>query len=65
MAVFDAPEAICVSHTAICAAAGALAPLTRLQAAGYYLGVLAYYWVLATPTVGFLFGCYLFLSVNL
>lgn len=34
------------------------------QAAAYYLGMLAYYWVLATPSVGFLFGAYLYLSVN-
>lgn len=26
------------------------------QAGGYYLGMLAYFWVLATPAVGFLFG---------
>jgi hypothetical protein len=35
-----------------------------LQAGGYYLGMLAYYWVLATPVMGFLFGCYLYISVN-
>lgn len=35
-----------------------------LQAAAYYLGMLAYYWVLATPAVGFLFGCYLYIAVN-
>lgn len=62
MAVFDVPEAISVSRTALCT--GGLAALTRLQAAGYYLGTLAYYWVLATPTVGFLFGTYLYISVN-
>ncbi len=32
---------------------------------GYYAGVLAYYWLLATPTVGFLFGMYLYVCVNL
>lgn len=32
---------------------------------GYYAGMLAYYWVLATPAVGFLFGCYLYVAVNL
>lgn len=42
MAAFDVPEAIAVGRTAMCA--GGLAALTRLQAAGYYLGVLAYYW---------------------
>lgn len=26
--------------------------------------MLAYYWVLATPAVGFLFGCYLYIAVN-
>lgn len=31
---------------------------------GYYAGMLAYYWVLATPAVGFLFGCYLYVAVN-
>ncbi len=62
MAVFDVPEAICVSRTMLCSASR---QLTRIQAGGYYLGVLAYYWLLATPTVGFLFGCYLYLSVNL
>ena len=35
-----------------------------MQAAAYYLGMLAYYWVLATPAVGFLFGCYLYIAVN-
>lgn len=42
MAVFDVPESISVSRTAVCS--GGLAALTRLQAAGYYLGTLAYYW---------------------
>lgn len=35
-----------------------------LQAGAYYMGMLAYYWVLATPAVGFLFGCYLYIAVN-
>lgn len=35
-----------------------------MQIAAYYLGMLAYYWVLATPAVGFLFGCYLYIAVN-
>ena len=35
-----------------------------LQAGAYYVGMLAYYWVLATPTIGFLFGCYLYVCVN-
>ena len=35
-----------------------------LQTTAYYGGMLAYYWVLATPTIGFLFGCYLYVCVN-
>ena len=35
-----------------------------LQTAAYYGGMLAYYWVLATPTIGFFFGCYLYVCVN-
>lgn len=31
---------------------------------GYYGGMLAYYWVVATPAVGFLFGFYLYIAVN-
>ena len=34
------------------------------QAGACFLGSLAYYWVLATPAVGFLFGCYLYIAVN-
>ena len=35
-----------------------------VQALGYYIGMLCYYWVLATPAVGWLFGCYLYICVN-
>ncbi len=38
--------------------------LWYMQAGAYYMGMLAYYWVLATPAVGFLFGCYLYIAVN-
>ncbi|KAK9809330.1 hypothetical protein WJX73_005806 [Symbiochloris irregularis] len=60
-ALFDVPEAIAVSRIAVCKTGLAL---TRIQAASYYMGMLAYYWVLATPPVGFLFGCYLYIAVN-
>lgn len=63
-AVFDVPEAIAVSRNAICAAGGSLASLSRLQVLGYYGGVLLYFWVLATPIMGFLFGLYLYISGN-
>jgi len=38
--------------------------VTWAQALGYYAGMLCYYWVLATPAVGWLFGCYLYVCVN-
>lgn len=63
MALYDVPEAIAVSRTAMCAGGGAAA-LTRLQALGYYGGVLLYFWVLATPVVGLIFGLYLYISGN-
>lgn len=63
-AAFDVPEAIAVSRTASCLAGGSFAALTRIQTLGYYLGVLLYFWVLATPTVGLLFGLYLYISGN-
>ncbi|KFM24478.1 hypothetical protein F751_3196 [Auxenochlorella protothecoides] len=60
MAAFDAPEAIAVSRDLLCAGR----ELNRLQALGYYGGVLAYYWLLATPTVALVFGAYLYICVN-
>lgn len=63
-AAFDVPEVIAVSRTVMCAAGGTAAALTRLQTLGYYTGVLLYFWVLATPTVGLIFGLYLYVSGN-
>lgn len=63
-ALFDVPESIAVARTLICKADGSLANLTRIQTLGYYGGVLLYFWVLATPTVGFVFGLYLYVSGN-
>jgi hypothetical protein len=34
------------------------------QALLYYGGMLAYFWLLATPAVGLVFGTYLFMSVT-
>jgi len=62
MAVYDVPEAIAVGRAAMCA--GRAAGLTRLQGASFYGGLLAYYWLLATPVVGLVFGAYLYLSCN-
>ncbi|GIL77238.1 hypothetical protein Vretifemale_6729 [Volvox reticuliferus] len=63
MSVYDVPELIAVARTAMCEAGGSLEPITRLQAVSYYAGMLSYYWLLATPAVGFVFGLYLYLSV--
>lgn len=66
MAVYDIPEAIAVVRNAVCAApsaAAGFASLTRLQVWAYYGGMLAYYWLLATPAMGFIFGLYLYISV--
>eukprot|EP00873_Tetraselmis_striata_P039964 jgi/Tetstr1/460228/TSEL_005543.t1 len=61
MAVFDIPEAIALGRVAVCSAGWG--SLTRLQYLGYYAGVLAYYWVLATPAIAAIFGCYLYIAV--
>ena len=66
MAVYDIPEAIAVVRNAVCAApntAAGFASLTRLQVLAYYGGMLAYYWLLAIPAMGFVFGLYLYISV--
>jgi len=64
MAVYDVPEAIAVARTAVCSAGGSISSLGRLEAIGYFSGSLVYFWVLATPTVGLLFGLYLYVSAN-
>ncbi|KAK2079809.1 hypothetical protein QBZ16_002204 [Prototheca wickerhamii] len=61
MAAYDIPEAIAVARGQLCETGPAL---TRLQALGFYGGMLAYYWLLATPTVALLFGAYLYVCVN-
>lgn len=63
MAIFDIPELIAVTRISVCAAGGSWAAISRLQVIGYYSGMLAYYWLLATPVVGAVFGLYLYTSV--
>lgn len=62
MTMFDVPEAIAVARIQICEAQGTLINLTRLHTLGYYGGMLAYYWLLATPAMGLVFGLYLYIS---
>ncbi|WIA33540.1 hypothetical protein OEZ86_006664 [Tetradesmus obliquus] len=66
MVVYDIPEAVAVARNAVCAAptvAAGFAGLSRLQLAAYYAGMLAYYWLLAIPAMGFVFGLYLYVCV--
>jgi uncharacterized membrane protein YgcG len=66
MVVYDIPEAVAVARNAICAApsvAAGFAGLSRLQLTAYYAGMLAYYWLLAIPAMGFVFGLYLYVCV--
>eukprot|EP00775_Hariotina_reticulata_P006241 gene6241-6478_t len=66
MAVYDIPEAIAVARNAVCAAptiAAGFAGLSRVQVLAYYAGMLAYYWLLAIPAMGFVFGLYLYICV--
>jgi hypothetical protein len=41
-----------------------IAVLLLAQALAYYLGMLAYYWLLATPAVGAVFGLYLYICIT-
>lgn len=66
MAVYDIPEAIAVARNAVCSAgsvAAGFAGLSRVQLLAYYAGMLAYYWMLAIPAMGFVFGLYLYVCV--
>ncbi|KDD72728.1 hypothetical protein H632_c2969p0, partial [Helicosporidium sp. ATCC 50920] len=60
MTLFDVPDLIAVARAQLCQGQA----VSRAAALGYYAGVLAYYWVLATPSVGLLFGAYLYVAVN-
>ncbi|GMH37404.1 hypothetical protein BSKO_05277 [Bryopsis sp. KO-2023] len=59
MAIFDVPEAVAVARGEICGD-GDWEALTRIQTVGYYMGMLGYYWLLAPPAIGQVFGLYLY-----
>jgi len=61
MAIFDIPEAVAVARNRMCEQK-LWTSMTRLETAGYYFGMLAYYWVLAAPVMGIVFGMYLYIS---
>jgi len=59
MMMFDAPELYAVSRTVICRTAGITVVLSRLASAASFLAFFVYYWLLSTPIVAFILGCYL------
>ncbi|KAF5444984.1 hypothetical protein F2P56_034075 [Juglans regia] len=62
MSAFDVPELIAVTRRNICE--NGMESLSRAAAIVYYVSVFLYFWVLSTPAVSFVFGCYLYICVN-
>lgn len=62
MAAFDLPEVVAISRGRICSAG--LSSLTRVETLGFYLGCLAYLWLLAAPICTLVLGVYLYVSVG-
>ncbi|KAI9914831.1 hypothetical protein PsorP6_007924 [Peronosclerospora sorghi] len=62
MTIFDVPEVVALHRNKICATG--FESLGRMELWTYYLSVFPYFWVLATPVVSFVFGTYLYLSLN-
>ncbi|KAL4087625.1 hypothetical protein PRIC1_013514 [Phytophthora ramorum] len=63
MTIFDVPEVIALHRNKICASG--FESLGRMELWTYYASVFPYFWVLATPVVSFVFGTYLYLSLNI
>lgn len=38
--------------------------MMAVQAVGFYLGMLSFFWVITTPFAGAIFGCYLYVCSN-
>lgn len=64
MAIFDVPEAIATYRAEICNDPANYGNLSRHDIVLYYAGTLLYYFVLASPIVSFVFGSYLYISIN-
>lgn len=62
MSAFDVPEVMAVTHMDICK--NGMDALPRGYALVYYTSIFLYYWVLSTPVVSLVFGCYLYICVN-
>ncbi|KAL7692206.1 putative calcineurin-like phosphoesterase domain, ApaH type [Plasmopara halstedii] len=63
MTIFDVPEMVALHRNKICTSG--YESLGRMELWTYYASVFPYFWVLATPVVSFVFGTYLYLSLNL
>ncbi|KAG7941532.1 hypothetical protein I3843_16G049600 [Carya illinoinensis] len=62
MSAFDVPELIAVTRENICK--NGVESLSRGATIVYYVSVFLYFWVLSTPAVSLVFGCYLYICVN-
>uniref|UniRef100_K3WH55 Uncharacterized protein n=1 Tax=Globisporangium ultimum (strain ATCC 200006 / CBS 805.95 / DAOM BR144) TaxID=431595 RepID=K3WH55_GLOUD len=62
MTIFDVPEVIAIHRIKICESG--FATLSRTEQWTYYVSVFPYFWVLATPVVGAVFGLYLYIALN-
>ncbi|KAG7401456.1 hypothetical protein PHYBOEH_001001 [Phytophthora boehmeriae] len=63
MTIYDVPEMVALHRNKICASG--FESLSRIETWTYYASVFPYFWVLATPVVSFIFGTYLYLSLNI
>ncbi|CAI5703424.1 unnamed protein product [Peronospora effusa] len=63
MTIFDVPEVVALHRNKICTSG--FESLGRMELWAYYASVFPYFWVLATPVVSFVFGTYLYLSLNI
>ncbi|RLN59801.1 hypothetical protein BBJ29_003927 [Phytophthora kernoviae] len=63
MTFYDVPEVVALHRNKICASG--FESLSRMELWTYYASVFPYFWVLATPVVSFVFGTYLYLSLNI
>lgn len=63
--MYAVPEVVALHRIKICESSGGMAALTRIEQLTYYVSVFPYFWVLATPVVGAVFGLYLYVALNI
>ncbi|PKA64069.1 hypothetical protein AXF42_Ash005081 [Apostasia shenzhenica] len=62
MSTFDIPEVMAVTRKTICK--NGMLSLSRGASIIYYASTFLYFWVLSTPVVSLVFGCYLYICIN-